>query len=174
VAALGTSIRRVRKSSKAGSHFYWRCTKFGLVLASFPGLPPVHRAVTPYNAVPASLWGSFGRFKTKLARRESVKELPKEISTSGGPPVPLGAGVIPVLLHADGGALLARTYNHLRAEHSVEMSKKITFDAMNWEMILPSVVALPSETCSFKYLNWTGVVQAPVLSKYICIYLPVV
>jgi integrase len=31
--------------------------------------------------------------------------------------------------HKDGGALLARTYSHLRAEHSVEMARRITFDA---------------------------------------------
>jgi integrase len=31
--------------------------------------------------------------------------------------------------HRDGGALLARTYSHLRAEHSVAMAKRITFDA---------------------------------------------
>ena len=31
--------------------------------------------------------------------------------------------------HRDGGALLARTYSHLRAEHSVEMARRITFDA---------------------------------------------
>jgi site-specific recombinase XerD len=31
--------------------------------------------------------------------------------------------------HRDGGALLAKTYSHLRAEHSVEMAKRITFDA---------------------------------------------
>jgi integrase len=32
--------------------------------------------------------------------------------------------------HRDGGALLARTYSHLRAEHSVEMAKRMMFDAV--------------------------------------------
>jgi integrase len=31
--------------------------------------------------------------------------------------------------HADGGVLVARTYGHLRAEHSVAMAKRMTFDA---------------------------------------------
>jgi integrase len=31
--------------------------------------------------------------------------------------------------HRDGGALLARTYSHLRAEHSAEMAKRMVFDA---------------------------------------------
>lgn len=31
--------------------------------------------------------------------------------------------------HADGGVLVARTYGHLRAEHSTAMAKKMTFDA---------------------------------------------
>ena len=31
--------------------------------------------------------------------------------------------------HRDGGALLAKTYSHLRAEHSVEMAKRMVFDA---------------------------------------------
>src|ERR1039458_9955880 len=31
--------------------------------------------------------------------------------------------------HRDGRALLARTYSHLRAEHSVEMAKRMVFDA---------------------------------------------
>lgn len=31
--------------------------------------------------------------------------------------------------HADGGVLVARTYGHLRAEHSAAMAKRMTFDA---------------------------------------------
>jgi integrase len=31
--------------------------------------------------------------------------------------------------HADGGVLVARTYGHLRAEHSVRMAKRMNFDA---------------------------------------------
>ncbi len=31
--------------------------------------------------------------------------------------------------HKDGGVLVARTYGHLRAEHSAEMAKRMTFDA---------------------------------------------
>jgi hypothetical protein len=29
--------------------------------------------------------------------------------------------------HKDGGALLMKTYNHLRMEHSLEMSQRVTF-----------------------------------------------
>jgi site-specific recombinase XerD len=31
--------------------------------------------------------------------------------------------------HKDGGILVAQTYGHLRAEHSMEMAKRITFNA---------------------------------------------
>jgi site-specific recombinase XerD len=31
--------------------------------------------------------------------------------------------------HADGGVLVARTYGHLRAEHSARMAKRMDFDA---------------------------------------------
>ncbi len=31
--------------------------------------------------------------------------------------------------HKDGGVLVARTYGHLRNEHSAAMAKRITFDA---------------------------------------------
>jgi site-specific recombinase XerD len=31
--------------------------------------------------------------------------------------------------HKDGGILVAKTYGHLRAEHSAAMAKRITFDA---------------------------------------------
>src|SRR5271156_2347645 len=35
--------------------------------------------------------------------------------------------------HKDGGVLVARTYGHLRNEHSEAMAKKITFDAAELE-----------------------------------------
>jgi len=31
--------------------------------------------------------------------------------------------------HKDGGILVAKTYGHLRAEHSAEMAKRMTFEA---------------------------------------------
>ncbi len=37
--------------------------------------------------------------------------------------------------HRDGGSLLAKTYSHLRAEHSVEMAKRVVFDAGQGEAI---------------------------------------
>ena len=41
--------------------------------------------------------------------------------------------------HKDGGALLAKTYSHLRAEHSEEMAKRITFDAGAGMVTIPEV-----------------------------------
>lgn len=42
--------------------------------------------------------------------------------------------------HADGGVLVARTYGHLRAEHSVRMAKRMTFDAAASEA--PNVISI--------------------------------
>jgi integrase len=47
--------------------------------------------------------------------------------------------------HKDGGVLVARTYGHLRNEHSAAMAKRITFDVCEKENEPAEIIRLPSQ-----------------------------
>ena len=47
--------------------------------------------------------------------------------------------------HKDGGVLAARTYGHLRNEHSTAMAKRLTFDAQNENVDASNVVRMSSK-----------------------------
>jgi integrase len=74
----------------------------------------------------AALRRACQRLKLPVLRHHDMRHYFATVCIESGVDIPTVAGW---LGHADGGALLMRTYNHLRQEHSVAAAKKVNFSA---------------------------------------------